>query len=85
MEYGDFIYIPMVSVSATCTFSLEATVNVCSLKISRIAFSVVERFGIISGLPRSAPLVSSIYVGKYIENKYLYYHIKFVVIDGCSF
>ena len=76
MEYGDFSYLPIASVSATCTFSLEDTVTFFSSPISGIAFSVVVRFGMIFGLARSAPLVSSMHVDKYIENKYLYYHIK---------
>ena len=59
----------MASVSATCTFSSEATVTVSSSSILGTEFSVVVRFGTISGLARSAPLASSIIMGNYIKNE----------------
>ena len=83
MEYGESNYLPLVSISASCTFSFEATVIVCSPSISGTAFSVVVRFGMLSGLARSAPLVSSIHMGKYIRNKISI--LSNTIIDRYSF
>ena len=69
MGYGVSNYLPMASVSAACTFSLEAIITICSSSISVTAFSLVVKFVMISWLARSAPLVSSIHLGKYIKIK----------------